>query len=293
MKKLSDKIVDAIIEQKIAPRPRWEYVVSKWLYWAFAILAVFLGALALGLAVYLLRSIDWNIYTLLGYTSLHSFVMSAFPYVFLIIFILALGLAYLAYRRTPRGYRLSFPVLVVILVMAAGSLGFLLHILGANEAIYLSLARMPAYQNLVFTKENEWLNPQKGLLWGEVLNSGPSSFQLEDMTRKTWTVTYDEATQWQSGLSNRDIVGDNLKMTGQLKKNDQFQAAIIAPWDGAAMNCGGGCNSMMGGDNRGSMMNGRLAPEKANSGSCGFTPTSAVSCAATPDESRPNPENNF
>jgi hypothetical protein len=286
MKKLSDKIVDAIIEQKVKPRPRWTYVASKWLYWFFAVLAVFFGALAFGLAIFLLRSIDWNVYTLLGYTSLHSFVMSAFPYAFLVVFILALALAYSAYRRTPRGYRLNFPDLTVILVIAAGSLGFLLHILGSNETIYLDLARMPGYQKLVFTKEAEWLNPQKGLLWGEALSAGPDSFQLKDMNQKTWTVNFDRSTAWQSGLDNKNITGDNLKITGQLENGGRFRAATVAPWDGI-MNCGGGRNSMMDSQENyspSSMMNGRggsgahpAVSQKPSGGSCGLNPA-ASSC---------------
>lgn len=243
MKDLSNKIIKAIEDQAVKPVPHWQYSAKKILLWSVAVLLALLGALVLALAIYLVQSIDWNIYPMFGYGNMYFFILTAFPYLFIFLVVAFLILACYFYRQTPKGHKIKLSILVTFLLAFGLGLAFILHALGINREAYFQLARMPFYHQMMFTKEEEWSQPDKGLLWGEVSDVGSNNFLLRDMSGKNWNVTYDKSTSFDSNIY--DAQGQDVKMVGQKNGSDNFQAKQVQKWDGV-MNCNGQRNMMRG-----------------------------------------------
>lgn len=250
MKDLSDKIIKSISSQDVRPVPRWQYATKKILFWIVAVFLVMLGALALALAFYLIQSIDWDMYSLLGYGSMLVFMISAFPYIFILLLAIFLALAYYFYRQTPKGHKISLSFLVAILIAFGLGVALMFHISGVNRDAYFQLARMPFYHQMMFTKEEEWSQPDRGLLWGEVLNVDRNNFSLRDVNGKNWNVLYDSSTSFDSNIY--EAQGRDVKIVGQKNGSDGFQAKQVRKWDGI-MNCNGHRNMMRGGNGGGMM----------------------------------------
>ncbi len=242
MKNLADQIVGSIKEKRVAPIPRWRYVAKKTLFWSLTLILTAFGALSLALAVYLIQTIDWSVYPLLGYSSLHSFAMSAFPYAFVLLLVIFLVLSYYFYRQTPKGHRINLSVLLTLFLFALVSGSVLFHILGVSREAHFWLARVPYYHQMMFTPEREWSQPEKGLLWGEVISADANGFSLRDMNGKGWMVFY--GTAMPKDVSG--FIGKDVRIVGKMKNIDEFQADQIKGWNGA-MNCNGSRNDMMGG----------------------------------------------
>ncbi len=49
MPSLRDKILSSIHTQKLAPRPRWQYVVGHFILWSICLLTLFAGAVSFAL----------------------------------------------------------------------------------------------------------------------------------------------------------------------------------------------------------------------------------------------------
>lgn len=240
MKNLSNDIIKKIEKRKIKPVPRWQYVAKKFLFWSGAAFLVILGALALALGIYTIRNIDWNEYSLLGYGSATGFAISAFPYAFVLILAAFLVSAYFLYRKTPKGHRAGMLTLAAILIASGLGLAFLLQIPEIGRKAYFQMARAPYYQQLAFTKEKEWSQPERGLLWGEVLKVDKNDFALRDADGKNWSVLFDGDTFFEADASK--IKGRNVKMIGKVLGESEFRAEVVKLWDGV-MDCDGSYNA--------------------------------------------------
>lgn len=245
MKDLSNDIVKSIEKRAVKPIPHWQFAAKKLLFWSLTFVGVLLSALALAAAVYIVQSIDWDMYSVLGYGSFHVFVMSAFPYAFVVLLAIFLIIAYYFYRQTPKGHKVNFYFLSGALIIFGLSAAFLIHVFGINREAYFQLARMPIFHQVIYTKEREWSQPEKGLLWGEVLNIENNKFSLRDLSGKKWNVLYDNSTIF--GKSISDIQGRDVKIVGQKKDDDNFQAKDVQIWDGV-MNCRKHRNMMINGN---------------------------------------------
>lgn len=272
MKKLSEKIVENIIEGKIKPTARWRFWTSDIFYRTITVLALVLGGLSLGLSIFLLQNLDWGIYTFLGYSNLHSFVMGAFPYLFVLILLISLIGAYFFWRRTKKGYRIRLGTLTLLLLVFAGSFGFLSHIFGASQKIYLALESNPQTRMLVYARENQWMNPEKGLLWGGVEKASSQSFTLVDMDNNIWTVEYGNNFPSAEKL-DESAVGQDVKVVGQKTGRNTFSAENISGWNGV-MRCGCGAGNtvhgMMGEPETGNRLRGGMMG--GSGGVCGSSP---------------------
>jgi len=254
MKDLSDKIIRSIENRAVRPVPHWQYTTKKILFWGVVFLLVLFGALALALAIYLFQSIDWNMYSVLGYGNMYVFMLTAFPYGFILLLSAFLILACYFYRRTPKGHKINLPTLATVLIVFGLVVAFAFHIVGINREAYFQLARMPFYHQMMFTKETEWSQPDRGLLWGEVSNVGGSNFSLRDISGKDWNVTYDNNTSFDSNIYAAQ--GQDVKIVGQKNGVNTFQAKQVQKWDGV-INCNGQRNMMRGINGGGGMMGGR------------------------------------
>lgn len=144
---LASKIINKIETDQITPIPRWRFLAHNDLFWLAYFATLLVGALTCALAIFLLTDNDWDV----SYYQHHSFARFLFvglPTIWLIFFIILVGLTIYNFKQTKRGYRSRFSHLLLISLLASllfgglffvGGLGkYLDHLLDDNISVYYS-----------------------------------------------------------------------------------------------------------------------------------------------------------
>ncbi len=229
MTDLSEKTLKAIEEKNIVAKPKWRFLLKNYVFWLFFVLATFIGALAVTVIIFIFLDHDWDVFEYFD-KSLFEYIFISLPYFWLIIFLLFLAAAYYNFKYTRRGYRYNFFKIFAGGLLLSLTLGILLFLFGLDSEIHeIFLEQIPFYNKLVYTKEDIWVFPDKGLLSGEIIdNKNKEEFKLRDFSGNIWQIQTD-GTTWPDNFVFQ--VGARIKLIGELKDDNIFLVKIIKPWD--------------------------------------------------------------
>ncbi|MFA5925962.1 MAG: hypothetical protein WC831_03420 [Parcubacteria group bacterium] len=233
MKKLCDRVLDKIKEEKISPRPRWIFLLRDCSVWSAFIFSVIVGSLAFCIILTVAMNSDWDIYQYLGRTPFQHIIFSL-PYLWIIILILFFGLAYFNYKHTKKGYQYHAFTIFGLSILSSVVFGSIFSASGIGIRIDRYLDRnIPSFQAMNCCQINEgfWVQPEKGLLGGTVKNvTDERDFNLEDFNGFVWLVHEDENTLEFDPVQIRD--GEEVKIIGEKERENVFLAKEIRPWQG-------------------------------------------------------------
>lgn len=226
-KKISDKVFDRIKKDEVKPIPKWQFVLKNGFLWL--LLAILIGGAAIALGITLLQwgDIEWDLRPILG-LGLGQFILTVFPYFWLIILSLVGVLAYFNFMATPKGYRypkyqiILFGVLIVILTGAAVRyLGFARNI---HDRI---LEGAPQFKHLIENKEDLYNLPEKGLLAGTIIEYDNTTVVVESFDGRQWQVDIEDL---KLPTEKQLDEGQKIKLLGELTGEDSFKANEARPW---------------------------------------------------------------
>lgn len=164
------KVLDRIEEERLTPRPKWQFRIKEGLFWLFWIVSILIGSLLAAAMLFAFANAGWE-YRLITHQNLFGFVMQVLPTVWIVALIGALLLAYENFRHTARGYRLPLAAVIGFSLLGTMLGGFLLYIGGAGRAVEEGLgARLPIYRPVMQKQKQLWTSPEQGLLAGEVVD---------------------------------------------------------------------------------------------------------------------------
>ncbi|MDI6777883.1 MAG: hypothetical protein QMD77_01720 [Patescibacteria group bacterium] len=233
MNKLCDKVLCKIREEKIEPKPRWQFLLKDYFVWSAFVSAVVVGGLAFCVAFSLTVDNDWDIYKYLKISPVQHFLISL-PYVWLILIILFLGLAFYNYKHTKGGYRRGTFVILGLSVVGSVILGSIFHSLGMGRKIDKIFARnLPLYQKIhcCCNRKGIWSQPEKGLLGGRILKvKEENEFDMEDFSGIVWQIEKNNQTFMRGPVLI--IENEEVKLIGEKKAEKIFWAREIRPWSG-------------------------------------------------------------
>ncbi len=231
MTELSDKILDTIKDQGLKPAPKFNFQLKNLALWALFGLSILVGALAVGVSIFMLANQEWDLYSRVTGNPL-AFLIFVLPYFWLVVLALFITFAFYNYHQTKFGYRLSSARLLVIYLLAVLALGLGAYRLGLGHRLNsLFDEQLPGYASLNY--ENQlWQKADQGLLAGEIVTSTATGFILSDLDGNHWQVNSLTAL-----LNNGATlaVGEKIKIIGTRSGANQFMAQEIRPWCG----CGG------------------------------------------------------
>lgn len=195
------------------PIPRWVVVAKRAGLWVGFGALVTLGALALGVTLWLvsdpaLRE-DTPFLALLG----------AIPFIWLGASLLTGIVAVLVYRFTPHGYRHRLPAVVFAVFALAILVGFGLMASGVSERTEETVSSaLPPYHDLSNRRIMRFADPQNGTMVGWVVSKDDdTSFELRDPASNLWYVDASGAPLPQGGLpaagSCLRVIGENATGT--------------------------------------------------------------------------------
>jgi hypothetical protein len=232
MEKLSNKILQKIKEEKIEPKPRWQFLLKNYAFWAAFGVSVIIGGLAFCVVLGILVDNDWDIYRLAAENPGKKIFLSL-PFLWILALVLFLAAAFYYCKRTKCGYRYEVYSIIGLSILGSVILGSIFHFsFGMGREMEALVAEKVPYYQKFYSPCNDrilWLQPEKGLLAGEIIKiSSPNSFDLKDFNDSFWVVKKDEDT---FVLENEPLFEEEeVRIIGKQEEEKVFRAKEIRPW---------------------------------------------------------------
>jgi len=226
MNDISKKALEKIKKEHVQPKPRWYFLTRNYFFWLMFFITTLLGGIAFGMILFITTNLDWDIYNYLG-LSLSKTVIISLPYLWIALLMFFLFVTYYNFIHTRMGYRYRFIIIFIISLLISILLGFGFYHYGWTETLEKQLRnRFPGYHMMVYTSENQWMQPEKGLLAGKIIEITTINniIQLEDYFGKEWMIDTDQAI-----LRGNLSLTENLeiKIIGQKLSENSFKAIEI------------------------------------------------------------------
>lgn len=226
--KLCQETINKIKEKHLKPKPRWEFILRNYVFWFIFAISLIIGSLAMSVIIHMIKYGDWDLHDRLS-GGLINFIIITMPYIWLVIFGLLIFTSYYYLHNTKSGYRYGLAAVITISLFISFVFGSTAFWAGFDEVIINNVyEKVPLYENLTFNRAKMWVQPEKGLLAGTIVEmSDEENFGLHDFTSRTWQINSDRAN-----LKDRAkiLIGENIKLIGELVDEDEFRAIEIRPW---------------------------------------------------------------
>lgn len=221
------RILAQIKNNKLAPKPRWRFLLKNYMVWLSGVAALLVGAAAVSVMIYLFKYNDWEVCRQ-THKSLAEFFLLTLPYFWLLFLGFFVFVIYYNLKHTKHGYRYPLYALILVSVAASIILGSGFFLMGWGEKIDDILGRrMPFYGQVMNRQMAFWFNPEEGRLTGIVVDLPDERgyFYLVDPVGGNWQI-----------LSLRDrrrpeflLEGQPVNLIGQVLSDYQFQAEMVRP----------------------------------------------------------------
>ncbi len=141
-------------------------------------------------------------------------------------------MAYYNFIHTKRGYRFKFISILLISLIISVTLGTGLYFNGFSERLENVFSeKIPYYNKLVYSCEEQWMQPKRGLLAGTIIEIGlpENSFMLMDLNNSRWEIIASNVV-WKGKIT--PATGLKIKLIGKVINDNNFAAMEIRPWQG-------------------------------------------------------------
>lgn len=225
---VSKKVLEEIKEKRVTMTPKWHFVVFKILTFFLLVLLFLLGIFVFSLIYHLIFNFELG--GIMSRNSSVQMVVCGLPYFWFLVLGIAVILWILEFLKTNFGYKIKKRFVIFSLVFITFIFGMGLHSLGIGEVLENFMENnFPSYRNIVKTPKSFWLQPEKGLLSGKIvnLNEEIKNLTIKDWEEKNWEVNYTGAVILKGAvLKNRK----KIKIIGKEKGDCCFEAEEIREW---------------------------------------------------------------
>lgn len=187
-KDFNNSVLQKIKEEKITPKPKWQFLLKNSLIWTLGVLSLILGAIATSLIFYMLTGEES------GFGPAHPrnfealFVIVPFFWI-ICLAIFAVSVFYYI-KHTKKGYKYSPKLIVLGTLVISLILGSGFSAMGVDRLVDDVLGeRAPMYDRVINPRLDYWSNPEEGRLTGMVVSKeGVNSYILIDRSSESWLV---------------------------------------------------------------------------------------------------------
>ena len=225
---LSNKIIERIDAEKIAPWPRWYFVSLRVIFWIFAVLSIIVGSLAVGAMLFLFT--DYHTHGLPIIPHDLTELLLLIPYVWLIIFALFIIIGRESIKHTPKGYKYRLYAIVLVCVFLSFVFGFLFNSMGVGRTTHEFFNNnVPFYDVTTYDSRDAWNQPVIGRLAGIIVSiQNKNNFSIIDFNGQVWHVHLATTT---SG-SFVPEASSTIRMFGMIEASSSiFIAKSVYEWE--------------------------------------------------------------
>jgi len=225
--KNSQKLLEKIQSEKIAQKPRKQFVLKNIFFWTLFAFSIVIGGLSFSVILFAFNQTDFDLLSHVPNSKIELF-LGLLPFFWIISCFIFLLISIFGIRHTKTGYRYS-PLLVfsssIILSIILGTTLFLFG--GAEKMERIFSETVPVYKSLEERKVSRWSRPEDGFLSGIIIEKN-ETITIIDWDEKEWKVDFKNATIRGRILLKKD---EEVKMVGTMSENNIFVATRIGPWE--------------------------------------------------------------
>ena len=168
-KDFASAIMQKIETEHIVAHSRWWFILHDVAFWSLWFLSALVGAFALSAIVFVLQSSSWQLY-MITHDSFLSYATNTIPFLWLVLFLIMVMLAHVNLRHTPRGYRHSSLLLIVLNLAVTVFVAVIITAAGLGKFVDEEVGKhLPLYVPAMHKQELEWFKPEEGLVIGKVV----------------------------------------------------------------------------------------------------------------------------
>jgi hypothetical protein len=221
------KLLEKIKEEKIAPKPRWQFLLQKYVVWAAGIISLIVGGLATSVIIYFINDNNSSIYQKMDGSWL-KFIFLTLPYFWLIFLAFFIFVFYYNLKHSGKGYRYPVVAMAAASIFLSLFFGVIFFQLGVGRLIDDLLGESsPLYSQVLNRQMTFWNAPDEGRLTGLVVaQTSDSEFILLDIDREAWQVEAESDRYFLPGIIN---IGKPIRIIGIKIGDNIFQARDIMP----------------------------------------------------------------
>lgn len=229
MNMLRDQVLEKIKRDEIRPVASGFFVLRRWIGWGLVVALLVFSTLATAFAVHIVLEIDWEAFRHTEVSGVRAVLMSI-PFLWLLLTIGFLLVASVIMRKTGRGYRYPLGILLLVFPFISTATGFSIEHSRFDEPIekfFLGdLSQPEPWQRLLPSAEQQWAQPENGLLGGAVIqvNEKEETLKLEDREKNEWEVDFQDAAI-ESGVELAPQT--RVNMIGTETGPSEFEAVVI------------------------------------------------------------------
>lgn len=186
----ADKILDRIEEEKMVPRPRWQFWVKNAMFWALWVVSTVVAAVAASAIAFAWVNAGWE-FREITHAGLIPFLLEMMPLVWLVALAVVLFAAHENIRHTSTGYRYPLVMILGLSLLVVVLLGVGLFLTGVGAHVEEAVGQhIPIHRPVLVRQQMYWTNPARGLLAGEVVSVDPNGgvFHLRTMDGNEWQI---------------------------------------------------------------------------------------------------------
>jgi hypothetical protein len=224
MSKFSKSVLIRIKKEDGHPISKWLFVLERVLILAVFLFLTILSSFILSLILFRFEDLDLDIDTQYQGFS----IIYAFPYLWLLLAIIAIVGAYCYFKKTPRGYRFRLLTIVVMLIAVVATVGTVGYLSRFPQFFDEAIQESPLYKYFNYDKYALWARPEEGFLSGEITEViSDGKFLLKDFDGKEWNLNVSNAQVIDKGVELK--VGIKIKILGETEGGG-FKVEEIRAW---------------------------------------------------------------
>ena len=229
MTEMEKKVLDAIEQQHLVPRPYFVFFAKRSVFWSLTVLSIILGALSVAVLLFAISDYYATGWRTFDNLPLDDLIVSI-PAFWLVSMPLFMASAYYGVRHTRRGYRFRPATIIALCVMASIGLGVLFHFFEAGRVVNDFLAaNIASYREQTDVPFDKWSRPDEGFLGGTVEDvDGTKSLRLKDFHDKGWLIDISGAV---ITLDNAIEDEGDIAIRGVRTGPSEFRAETIEEFD--------------------------------------------------------------
>ncbi|MBU2103817.1 hypothetical protein KKD95_02280 [Patescibacteria group bacterium] len=187
---IADKVLERVEQLQLKPRSRQFFKLRNIGIWFLAALSVVVGGLAISSIIF--RSVNAGAALRPGTPPLQEALL-VMPFLWIILMVIFVYVAYREIRSTKRGYKYSLTALILGTLLASSVLGIVFYTAGAGFMLDRFAARhVPFHADLEGIQRERWQHPADGFLAGTVGAQTETGIRLMDSENQEWQVTFSD-----------------------------------------------------------------------------------------------------
>lgn len=224
---ISNKVFEKISDEKVCPKPRWEFVAKNTGIWVFGGVTVVLGSFAVAATLFVFKNIRFELYSA-THENFITFTIEFLPYLWVVLLVLFISATHYSIRHTDQGYKYNLTMIIVSSVSLSLIFGSLLYLTGFGQIIDRDFGRhIPLHKTIESHNQKIWNNPERGLLSGRIIISTSSEIILKDSNDKDWIlITSDLPGRGMEVLEKYEKV----RVIGKDEENQMFYVCLVMPF---------------------------------------------------------------